>query len=187
MSFFDISDCKIKGLKIVTPFLAEDERGYFLKDFEKDIYKELGLDNDLNECFVTHSKKDVIRGMHFQTNNPQTKLVLVLQGEILDVAVDLRKGSTTFGKWEAVTLSEANHKVFYIPSGFAHGFQVISDTALVSYKCFGKYDPETDTGIVYNDIDLSVDWIETKRENIVSEKDRKLMKFREFKRKYKFL
>ena len=103
-SKISIESLEIEGLKIITPFYAEDERGYFLKDFERNIYQSLGLENSLSESMVTKSKKGVIRGLHFQINHPQTKLVSVLRGEVLDIAVDLRKNSDTFGKWKAVTL-----------------------------------------------------------------------------------
>lgn len=182
-SGISIESQEIDGLKIVTPFYAEDERGYFLKDFERNVYKSLGLENSLSENFLTKSKKGVIRGLHFQINRPQIKLVSVLQGEVLDVAVDLRKDSNSFGKWKMVTLSEDNHKVFYIPAGFAHGFQVLSDSALVSYKCIGDYDTETDTGIVYNDKELNIIW-SNDCEVIMSQKDRNLMTFNEFKNVY---
>lgn len=182
-SRFSIEEAKIEGLKIITPFYAEDERGYFIKDFERNIYKDFGLENLLSESFLTKSKRGVIRGLHFQTHRPQIKLVSVLQGEVMDVAVDLRRDSTTFGKWEIVTLSENNHKIFYIPAGFAHGFQVLSDSALVSYKCIGEYDAQTDSGIAYNDEELGIIW-STGYEVIVSQRDKELMTFNEFKNMY---
>lgn len=182
-SKFSIENLEIEGLKIINTFCAEDERGYFLKDFEKNEYASLGLENSLSESMVTKSKKGVIRGLHFQISHPQTKLVSVISGEILDVAVDLRKGSNTFGKWKAVTLSGDDRKAFYIPAGFAHGYQILSDGALVSYKCIGDYDAETDSGIMYNDKDLNVAWAKG-YDIITSQKDKKLMTFSEFKNTY---
>lgn len=182
-SVFSVENLEIEGLKVITPFYAEDKRGYFLKDFEENIYKGFGLGNLLSESFFTKSKRGVIRGLHFQINRPQIKIVSVLQGEVLDVAVDLRRYSDTFGKWEAIVLSEVNHKSLYIPAGFAHGFQVLSDDALVSYKCIGNYDGETDTGIRYNDEELNIVW-NKEYEAVVSKRDMSLMTLAEFKNTY---
>lgn len=178
-SKFSIENLEIEGLKIITTFYAADERGYFLKDFEKNEYKSLGLENSLSESMFTNSKRGVIRGMHFQISCPQTKLVSVIKGEVLDVAVDLRKGSATFGKWKAVTLSDDNRKTFYIPAGFAHGYQVLSESALVSYKCIGDYDAETDSGIAYDDNELNISWVKG-IEVITSQRDKNLMTFDTF-------
>lgn len=178
-----VENLEIEGLKIITPFYVEDERGFFLKDFERKVYQSLGLENLLSESFLTKSAKGVIRGLHFQINHPQTKLVSVLRGEILDVAVDLRKNSDTFGKWKAVKLSEYNREIFYIPPGFAHGFQALREDTLVSYKCIGDYDAETDSGIAYHDKDLGVVWMEGYGV-ITSERDKTLMTFEEFKNTY---
>ena len=182
---FEAEKLTIDGLQVINPFYMEDDRGSFTKTYEKDVYAALGIEGYLAETFETMSKKDVIRGMHFQTFEPQGKLVRAVFGEIMDVAVDLRVGSPTFGKWESVILSEANHKMFWIPAGFAHGFVVKSDKALVSYSCIGKYHGEADTGIVWNDADLAIDWgIDMP---IVSDKDSKLMTFREFADKFQGL
>lgn len=178
-------DGKIKGLKVITPFYVEDDRGYFLKNVEKDIFNQFGIQMDIQEEFETYSKKNVIRGLHFQTCNPQGKLVSAIKGTILDVAVDLRKESPTFGYWESVLLSEENHEAFWIPAGFAHGFRVISEDALVSYKCVGKFLAEYDTGIKWNDSDIGIDWgIDNP---IVSVKDAGLMSLVEFIDSYKGL
>lgn len=173
---------KIDGLKIITPFFVEDERGYFLKNVEKDIFAQFGIDMDIYEEFETYSKHGVIRGLHFQTHNPQGKLVSALKGTIMDVAVDLRKGSLTFGQWESVYLSDQNHELFWIPAGFAHGFEVLSEDALVSYKCVGKYYSEYDTGIRWNDTDIGVKWNVDRP--VLSVKDAGLMDFKEFERNY---
>lgn len=178
MSTFAVREGRIAGLKIITPFYMEDERGFFLKSFEKDVFHSLGIDMEIYEDFESFSRKNVIRGLHFQTKEPQAKLVRALSGSILDVAVDLRKGSKTFGEWEAVILSDHNHEAFWIPEGFAHGFLVLSDSALVSYKCRGKYLKEYDSGICWNDRDIQVEWGIS--DPIVSEKDQNLMSLREY-------
>lgn len=175
---WDYKEFDISGLKLISPFYREDSRGYFLKSYESDIYNQWNIKNTLTEIFETWSEHSVIRGLHFQTKNPQAKIVRVLYGEVYDVAVDLRKGSKTFGQWKAVQLSEKNHGIFYIPEGFAHGFQVISDRALVSYQCIGKYFSEFDTGIYWKDSDLNIEW--PIKKSIISEKDNKLMSFNQF-------
>lgn len=183
MTRFDIKDLSIEGLKIITPFYMEDDRGFFLKSFEKDVYAGFGVKNEIYEDFESGSKKGVVRGLHFQTKDMQTKMVRVISGEIFDVAVDIRKDSGTFGKYEARILNDNNHEIFYIPEGFAHGFMVLSDYAIVSYKCAGKFLGEYDSGIRWNDPDINIDWPNT--ENIIiSEKDSKLMSLEEYKENY---
>ena len=182
-SNFSVENLEIEGLKIITPFYAEDERGYFLKDFERNVYKSFGLENVLSESIFSKSKKGVIRGLHFQTSCPQIKFLTAIQGEVMDVVVDLRRNSDTFGMWKAVILSEDNHKIFCVPAGFAHGYQVLSDGALVAYKCIGDYDIKTDSGIMYNDEELGIRWSDD-HEVIVSQKDKNLMTFDKFKSTY---
>lgn len=184
---FSIAECKIQGLKIITPFYAEDERGYFLKSFEQDIYEKLGLKNEITEDFESYSYKNVIRGLHFQTGNSQLKMVRVIKGTIMDAAVDLRKDSSTFGKSECVILDSKKHNIFYIPEGFAHGFRVLSEEALVSYKCIGKYDSNSDGGIYWNDKDLNIPWDMKEEEALVSDRDKTLMSFRKFVETYRYL
>jgi len=180
MQDLSVEDTNIKNLKVINPFYYEDKRGYFLKDFEKNMYRCLGIDDtDIAECFETGSTKNVIRGLHFQTRNPQAKIVRVLSGCIYDVNVDLRKGSQTFGTWEGIELSTKNRKCLYIPKGCAHGFMSFFDNTVVLYKCIGKYERETDTEILWNDPNIRVDWpLEGKA--IVSERDQALMTFEEF-------
>ena len=178
MQKFSCESTDIEGLKIINPFYLEDERGYFLKSFEKDVFKEFGLENEIYEDFESYSKKSVIRGLHFQLKHPQVKLVRCVMGHIFDVAVDLRKDSKTFGQWQGFDLSDKNTKSLYIPKGFAHGFLVLSDYAIVSYKCVGKFLSEYDSGIVWNDKDLNIAW--NIKEPIVSEKDCSLMRFIDF-------
>ena len=175
---FECTNTVFKGLKIIKPFYVCDERGYFLKDFEKEIFDSFGMHSEIFEEFETFSTKNVIRGLHFQNKNPQIKIVRVIRGEIMDVVVDLRKNSETFGQWASFILSNSNHDILWIPAGFAHGFRVLSDTAIVSYKCIGKYEKEYDTGIVWCDPILNIDW---QVDNpIVSNRDRKLPNFENF-------
>lgn len=177
----------IDKLEVIVPFFSEDNRGNFVKIYEKDIFGGIDVPNNLNENFVSVSKPGVVRGMHFQYHNPQTKFVTVAKGKIFDVAVDLREGSKTFGKWHAVELSEDNHYIFCIPAGFAHGFQVIGDEdAVVIYQCSGKYDKESDSGICWNDEDLKINWPE-KENVIVSQRDSQQMSLKEFKETIKGL
>lgn len=176
---------ELDGIKIITPFYIEDERGYFLKLVEKDEYARFDIQLDIFEEFETYSKKNVIRGLHFQTVDPQGKLVSALRGKIMDVAVDLRRDSATYGKWESIILSDINHKAFWIPAGFAHGFAVLSDDALVSYKCVGKYLHDYDTGIRWDDPDIAIEWNIPKP--ILSMKDKGLMSLKEFTKKYQGL
>ncbi len=182
---FKIETLDIEGVKVITPFVREDRRGYFLKYYEKDVFEMLGIEGITAEDFESYSVKGVIRGLHFQTANPQIKIVHTVYGEINDVVVDLRKGSASFGRHLKVNLSAENHKVLYIPRGFAHGFEVLSDFAVMSYKCIGEYIKGADTGLIYNSPELGIAW-ETKHP-IVSEKDKNLMSFETFRLKYEGL
>jgi dTDP-4-dehydrorhamnose 3,5-epimerase len=175
---FNIENTKLEDVKIITPFYVEDDRGYFLKSFEKDIFKSFGLNADVFEDFESYSLKNVIRGLHFQTQNPQTKMVRAIRGRVLDVVVDLRKDSETFGKWAGFELSDINHLLLWIPAGFAHGFRVLSDEAVMSYKCVGKYLKGYDTGIKWNDPDLGIEWEIS--DPIVSNRDNSLQSMKEF-------
>lgn len=178
-SSFSCIDTPIEGLKVVTPFFTEDDRGHFLKSYEQDIFEKMGIEYSIFEEFQTLSKRHVIRGVHFQVEHPQAKYVRAITGAIFDVAVDLRSGSGTFGMWHGEVLSSENRKGYLIPAGFAHGFQVISDSALVSYACKGRFSPSTDTGIRWNDGTLAIDWPHPD-EAITSPKDAQLMSFDAF-------
>lgn len=179
---FDIKETSLSGLKRIIPFYKEDNRGYFLKSFEKDIIGAFGLETDIYEEFESFSYKDVIRGMHFQTQNPQAKIVRALKGTIYDVVVDLRKNSSTFGQWQGFELSEDNHESLWIPAGFAHGFRVLSDSAITSYKCMSKYLEVYDTGIKWNDPDIAIEW--NILNPVVSPRDDSLMGFQDFVNQY---
>ena len=171
----------IKDLVVIEPKVFEDQRGYFFEAYNKNTFHELGLDYDFVQDNQSYSTKGVLRGLHFQKQYPQAKLVRVLEGEVFDVAVDLRKDSPTYGKWYGVTLSAENKKMFMIPRGFAHGFLVLSDTAVFSYKCDDFYHPNDEGGIMYNDPDIGVEWPNIDSEYILSEKDRKHPKIKELK------
>lgn len=163
----------IKDLVILEPKVFEDSRGYFFEAYNKNAFHELGLDYDFVQDNQSYSTKGVLRGLHFQKHFPQAKLVRVLKGEVFDVAVDLRKNSPTFGKWYGVKLSAENKKMFMIPRGFAHGFLVLSDTAVFSYKCDDFYHPNDEGGIMFDDPDIGIEWPKIDVEYILSEKDKK--------------
>jgi dTDP-4-dehydrorhamnose 3,5-epimerase len=162
----------IPGLLIFEPKVFEDSRGYFFEAYNENIFREQGINLQFVQDNQSKSSYGVIRGLHYQLNpHAQFKLVRVLAGSILDVAVDIRKGSPTFGKHFALELSEANKKQLLIPAGFAHGFSVLSDTAVVFYKCDVFYNKESEDGIRYNDPTLKIDWRIPAGKEIVSEKD----------------
>ena len=148
----------IEGLCLITPALHDDERGYFMETYSQRDLKEAGLDIAFVQDNQSMSTKGVLRGLHFQRKHPQTKLVRVLQGEVYDVAVDLREGSKTYGKWHGEILSEENRKQFLIPKGFAHGFLVLSDVAVFLYKCDEFYYSDDRGGIAWNDPEIGIRW-----------------------------
>ena len=167
-----ISHTKLKGCVIIEPHVFGDERGFFLETFQAVRYEqEAGIDLPFFQDNHSRSARGVIRGLHFQKTKPQGKLVRVVRGEVYDVAVDIRKGSATFGEWEGIILSEDNKKQVWVPPGFAHGFIVLSDTADFEYKCTDYYDPYDEGCILWNDPDLGIPWpvanpvLSTKDEN----------------------
>lgn len=162
----------IKDLVIISPKVLEDARGYFFEAYSKKKFNDLGINIDFVQDNQSFSKKGTLRGLHYQ-NPPfaQTKLVRVLEGEILDVAVDLRKDSDTYGKYFGICLSAENKKQLLVPQGFAHGFSVLSETAVVLYKCDQYYNKGSEGGIRFNDPSLNIDWEMNLEEAIVSEKD----------------
>lgn len=174
MGQFKFETCEIEGLVVVEPKVFGDERGYFFESYRINEFKENGIVSDFVQDNQSMSRKGVLRGLHFQKNYPQAKLVRVISGEVYDVAVDLRKGSKTYGQYKGVILSAENKRQFYIPEGFAHGFLVLSDTAEFAYKCSDYYHPEDEGGVAYDDKDIAVDWpIKEGMEIILSEKDKK--------------
>lgn len=183
MGNFNFIETKIRGLYIIEPKVFRDDRGYFMEGYNKKDFVEVGLDMEFVQDNESKSKKGVLRGMHFQTKHTQGKLVRVTQGEVYDVAVDLRKDSPTFGMWEGVILSEENKRQFYIPEGFAHGFLVLSDEAIFNYKCTDYYAPEYDRGLLWNDEDVNIDWpLDNIKKIILSDKDKRQMTLKELKK-----
>ena len=168
----EIIKTSIEGLVIIQPRVFEDERGYFMESYKESFIKENFPDIHFIQDNESRSSYGVLRGLHFQKPPfEQTKLVRVIDGEVLDVAVDLRENSPTYGKWESVLLSGENKKQFFIPKGFAHGFVVVSKEAIFSYKVDNIYAPEYDSGIYFDDKDLAIDWIIPKSDLIISQKD----------------
>ena len=171
MGNFTYNKIEIEGVYIIDVKTYGDNRGYFMETYKESDFKDAGLDYHFVQDNQSSSRKGVLRGLHFQKTHPQAKLVRVLSGEVFDVAVDLRAGSATYGKWAGVLLSGDNKRQFMIPRGFAHGFVVVSDYAEFAYKCDDFYHPEDEGGILWNDPDIAIDWPET-GEVILSEKDR---------------
>jgi len=153
-----IIETALSGCKVIEPAVFGDERGFFFETWNKARFSELGLPSTFVQSNVSASAKGVLRGLHYQWPHPQGKLVTVLEGEVYDVAVDIRRGSPSFGRWEAVVLSAENKRQFWIPEGFAHGFAVLSDRALFSYLCTDVYMKEHDSSLRWNDSDIAVDW-----------------------------
>lgn len=161
-----------EGLLVLTPSVFADDRGYFFETYNRETHLKAGLDFNWVQDNQSHSKHGVIRGLHFQKSPfAQTKLVRALQGEILDVVVDLRKGEPTYGKSFSVILTAENKKQLLVPKGFAHGFSVLSDSADVMYKCDALYNKQCESGLLFNDPSLQIDWKLSASEMIVSEKD----------------
>lgn len=181
MSKFKFTSTEIEGLYVIEPTVFGDDRGFFMETYNYNEFKDAGLCMNFVQDNHSKSKKGVLRGLHFQINNPQGKLVRVIKGEVFDVAVDLRKDSKTFGKWYGVFLSAENKKQFYIPEGFAHGFLVTSDEAEFVYKCTNFYDPSSESGIMWNDEDINIDWpIDSDMEILLSEKDKIHQSFKDY-------
>jgi dTDP-4-dehydrorhamnose 3,5-epimerase len=170
-----LTETGIEGLLVIEPAIFEDDRGYFFESYNAGKFKKAGLDFTFVQDNQSKSSYGVVRGLHYQIEpHAQTKLVRVLHGSILDVAVDIRKSSPTFGKWMSLEISDSNKKQLLVPKGFAHGFSVLSDTAVVLYKCDALYAPESERGIIYNDPDLNIDWEINPEDIIVSGKDKLL-------------
>lgn len=169
-----VETCEIEGLKVITPTVLGDARGYFCETYHYEDYKAAGIPDIFVQDNQSASRRGVLRGLHFQIEHPQAKLVRVIRGEVFDVAVDIRKGSPTYGQWHGVLLSEENKKQFYVPKNFAHGFLVLSDYAEFCYKCTDFYHPGDEGGIMYNDPAIGVEWpISEGMELIFSERDTK--------------
>jgi len=166
----DIIETILPGLLVFKPRVFEDPRGYFLETFHRQRYRDAGLQADFVQDNISSSSQGTLRGLHYQHPKGQGKLVQVLEGSVYDVAVDIRPDSPTFGQWHGLTLTEEQHNQMYIPPGFAHGFYVLSKTALFHYKCTDYYSPTTESGIVWNDSDLGIEW-PLRGEPILSDRD----------------
>lgn len=164
MGQIKVTNCMIKGLYVIEPTVHGDDRGYFMETYNQNDMHEAGLDMIFVQDNQSKSKKGVLRGLHFQKQYPQGKLVRVIKGKVFDVAVDLRKESETYGEWYGVELSEDNKKQFYISEGFAHGFLVLSDEAEFCYKCTDFYHPGDEGGLAWNDPDIGIKWPELEGE-----------------------
>lgn len=174
MGKLTVEACEIEGLKVITPQVHGDSRGYFMETYQYMDFRAAGIDCHFVQDNQSSSVRNVLRGLHFQINYPQDKLVRVISGEVFDVAVDLREGSDTYGKWHGVVLSAENKKQFFIPKGFAHGFFVMSEHAEFTYKCSDYYHPNDEGGIRYDDPEIGIKWpFAPGTELIMSERDTK--------------
>ncbi|MDR1031124.1 MAG: dTDP-4-dehydrorhamnose 3,5-epimerase [Treponema sp.] len=169
--------CAIDGLYEITPRIFGDTRGYFFESYSERDFANAGVSLRFVQDNQSRSIKGVLRGLHFQKQYPQGKLVQVLEGEVFDVAVDLRPHSRTLGQWQGIRLNGEKHNQFYIPPGFAHGFLVLSETAVFSYKCTDFYHPEDEGGIIWNDPEIRIIWPDLGMDYILSDKDQKLPGF----------
>lgn len=180
MGKIKVTSCPIEGLYVIEPTVFKDERGYFVETYNQNDFQEAGLNLVFVQDNQSMSVKGVLRGLHYQKQYPQGKLVRVVKGAVFDVAVDLRAGSATYGKWYGVELSAENKKQFYIPEGFAHGFLVLSEEAEFAYKCTDFYHPGDEGGLIWNDPAIGVKWpIEDGQQLIISEKDQKWGRLKE--------
>lgn len=173
-----VTATSIDDVLLIEPDVYGDARGYFQETFQANRYREFGIDVSFVQDNISLSRRGVLRGLHFQEPNPQGKLVYVLQGEVYDVAVDMRRGSPTYGQWVGEYLSADNHLQLWVPPGFAHGFCVTSDTALFAYKCSDYYRPDTEHTVLWNDPDLNVKW--PVAEPKISDKDKRGQRFADF-------
>lgn len=180
MSKIKVKQTNIKDLYVIEPTVYQDERGYFMEIFNQKEFSKLVAEKNFVQDNQSFSFKGVLRGLHFQYKYVQAKLVRVIEGEIFDVAVDLRKDSNTYSNWFGVKLSGENKKSLYLPEGFAHGFLVLSERAILTYKCSELYHPEYEGGMIWNDRDINIEWPLDKIDNlIISNKDKNLQKFKE--------
>ena len=183
MGKFVFNKTAIEGVYVIEPTVYGDERGYFMETYSEADFNEAGLDYKFVQDNQSSSRRGVLRGLHFQKQHPQTKLVRVLSGEVFDVAVDLREGSPTYGQWVGELLSAENHKQLMIPRGFAHGFLVVSEAAEFAYKCDEFYHPEDEGGVMYDS--CGIEWPKVEGELVLSEKDMKHPKLSELEFKFK--
>jgi dTDP-4-dehydrorhamnose 3,5-epimerase len=179
---FSFEELDLKGAYLIKPFISYDDRGHFIKDYSSDVFIENGLDHGLKEVFYTNSQKGVVRAIHFQRVKEQAKLIRCITGKIFDVIIDLRITSPTFGKWRGFYLSGETNESIYVPEHFGHGYLVI-EPSIVSYKCSEKFYAEYDDGIMWDDPEIGIKWPLDLVDNkiILSEKDKNLQSFTEFK------
>ena len=169
--------CQLEGLLVIEPKVFGDARGFFLESWNRNRYREAGLDADFVQDNISLSRRGTLRGLHFQNPQPQGKLLQVLMGEVFDVAVDIRRSSPTFGKWYGLVLSADNKRQFYVPPGFAHGFATLEDDTIFFYKCTNIYNKTSEGSIRWNDPDLGINW--EIDEPVISEKDKVSPRFRD--------
>ncbi|MDR2631672.1 MAG: dTDP-4-dehydrorhamnose 3,5-epimerase [Spirochaetaceae bacterium] len=174
---FTFTPCPLEGLYEIQPVLFGDHRGYFFESYSERDFKHAGFSTTFVQDNQSRSVKGVLRGLHFQKTHPQGKLIRVIEGEVFDVAVDIRPGSVSRGKWHGVVLDARRQNQFWIPPGFAHGFLVLSESAVFAYKCTDFYYPEDEGGIIWKDPVIGITWPDLGMEYILSEKDRKLPAF----------
>ncbi|MBP7827069.1 MAG: dTDP-4-dehydrorhamnose 3,5-epimerase [Verrucomicrobia bacterium] len=167
----NVTEFEIAGLRLIEPRVFGDARGFFLESWNERRYRDAGTPGPFVQDNLSFSRRGTLRGLHFQNPSAQAKLVSVLQGEVFDVAVDVRRSSPTFGRWQGVTLSAENKQQFFIPPGFAHGFAVLSETALFFYKCTAFYAPEHEVTLAWNDPDIGIRW--PLADPVLSEKDQR--------------
>ncbi len=165
----NIHPTPLDGVFVIEPRVFADSRGFFTETFHQEKYRKIGIHKQFVQDNLSHSVQHTLRGLHYQLKHPQAKLVQVIQGAIFDVAVDIRRGSPTFGKWTGVELTDENKHQMYVPEGFAHGFCVLSETAYVTYKCSDLYAPDDEAGILYSDPDIGIQW--PTADPLLSEKD----------------
>ncbi|MBR8824063.1 dTDP-4-dehydrorhamnose 3,5-epimerase [Fusobacterium necrophorum] len=185
MSKFKKIETGIKGLYVIEPTVFADHRGFFLETYNKKNFIEIGILDEFVQDNHSKSKKGVLRGLHFQTQYSQGKLVRVVKGAVYDVAVDLRKDSKTFGKWFGIELTAKNKKMFFIPKDFAHGFLTLEEETEFIYKCTDFYHPEFELGLMWNDKDINIEWAFdqygfTMKDILLSDKDKKNLSFQEY-------
>lgn len=182
----EFCDTEIEGVKVIIPHQFKDNRGLYKKCYETNMFQEHGINTVFTEETDIHSCKGALRGLHYQTKDSQAKLVHVIDGIVFDVALDLRKGSATYGRYHCELLQEGEHKCVYIPEGFAHGFITLSDTSVFAYQCSGRYLPEYCGAILWNDAELSIPWPLAEYEVkmvICTEKDRCAPTFAQYRQK----
>lgn len=177
-----INTTPIDGLLVLEPEVFRDERGFFLETFHEQKYESFGIEGKFVQDNLSFSSKGILRGLHFQYRHPQAKLVQVLSGEVFDVAVDIRRGSPTFGKWFGILLCQDNLYQMFIPEGFAHGYCVVSETALFAYKCTDFYSPSYEGGLLWSDPDIGIEWPVS--DPVLSQKDSNLPRLSELSKDY---